>query len=174
VTQRIADFINSAWQRAGFGGVPIEIVGVDLNQSRIENAKKLTESPHPDITLSFEVGDVTDGLQFNDEYFDYVVVTGVFEALDDLLFQTFMQEIKRLAWGGVYVHEPIESPGGYPRPDIADEFTSAGFSVERYEKVFKEPFTETGTNDPLEIWPNLINQVLFATKDENQPFENRW
>jgi SAM-dependent methyltransferase len=175
VTQRIADFVAGRWRQSGYDGAPLEIVGVDLNESRIRNARKLTNSPHSKITLSFQTGDVTRGLDFENEYFDHVISTGVIEVFEGSLFEQFLDEVYRLTWDSLYLQDVLdEFPGSHVRPELDERLESAGFRIDRQEKVLQEPFVESGTKDPLHIWPMLLNQILVARKDDSGPYEDRW
>lgn len=166
VTQRIADFIIKTWKDQGYKGHKIEIYGYDLNASRIKNAQQLCTSSHPDITFHFEVCDVVGkGIQQADQFFDYVAVTGVFEILEDKPADIFMKETCRVAAKGVYVEDLAdEFPGGYPRETFHAWFEKYGLSLEHHHWVFTEPFVVEGSMDPMKLWPNLKDQVMFAVR----------
>jgi SAM-dependent methyltransferase len=175
VTQRIAEYITGQWQQTGHDGTPVEIIGIDLNKSRVENARRLTKSPHKKITLSFEVGDASKGLEFESNYFDYVVSTGVMEILPDDIFEEVINEISRLSAYGVYIEDLIDKyPGGYPREELGSILENYNFNIQEQHKVFQEPFVKEGTKDPLEIWPMCVVQILFAERDAPITHENRW
>jgi len=162
-TQRVADFVAGRWQATGYDGFPLEIVGVDLSASRVENARRHASSPHEQITLRFEQGDLLDGLDYADDFFEYSLAMGVFEVLDEGI-EAAVDEVTRLTARGLYVRDILESyPGLVPRPDLPATLEGVGFDVEARHRVFEEPFTESGTEDPLAIWPMNVHQVLFAS-----------
>lgn len=175
VTQRVADHIAASWMQAGYDGFPMEIVGIDLNASRIRNARRHTKSPHEKITLRFEESDVLAGLGFEDHFFDYTLLVGLLEIMDDARFSTVLEESSRLTARGMYVRDVLEDyPGLHPRPDLPSKLTEYGFTVESHNHVFEEPFTEEGSEDPLEVWPMNVNQVAFAVRDEPIPPASRY
>jgi SAM-dependent methyltransferase len=175
LTQRIADHVASCWLRAGHDGFPMEVVGVDLSESRVRNARRHADSPHGKITLRFEQGDALTGLAYEDQFFDYAVLAGLLEVLDDDQCSTVLDEVDRLTARGIYVRDVLEDhPGLTPRPDLPAELSERGYTVASRERVFEEPFVEEGTEDPLAVWPMNVNQVLFATRDDPVPPEERY
>ena len=69
--------------------VKIHIVGIDLNFSRVENAKKLVHTNNENITFEFHQGDfVGDNLNYSENYFDFSLATGVFEILNNNQFES--------------------------------------------------------------------------------------
>jgi len=179
VTQRVADYTAGCWKQADYDGFPVEIVGVDLSKSRIENAKKLCSSPHPKISFLFETGDsVEEGLQFEENYFDYALATGVLEIMEDDFARRTVDELSRVVTRGIYVEDLLdEYPGGFPRPNLPELFEENGFDLTRHEKAFSEPFAEEGTLDPMDIWPTLLVQLFFVEYPEEESptdqYENR-
>jgi SAM-dependent methyltransferase len=173
--QRIAEYIQGCWMKSSFCGHPMEIVGVDLNEQRIRNSKKLCQTPNENITLSFERGDVIEGLDYADNFFDYVTIPSVLEILPDSQAEVFLNEAARLATKGIYVFDMLdEHPGGHPRENLPELLAERGFpSVERH-KVFSQPFTEEGSSDPLEVWPINVGQVIFAESDSKQKPSDKW
>ena len=175
LTQRIADHVAGAWLRAGYGGFPLEVVGVDLNESRIRNARTHVQSPHEKITTRFERGDVIDGLRYEDDFFDYAVMNGFFELFDDDTIDQVLDEVARLTARGWYVRDVLENyPGMHPRPDLDEMLTDRGFTVRSTHRVMKEPFCEEGTTDPLGVWPMDLNQVVVADVDAVVPPAERY
>jgi SAM-dependent methyltransferase len=175
LTQRVAEHVAGSWQRAGYDGFPLEVVGVDLSDSRVGNARRHASSPHPKITLRFEQGDALAGLDYEDHFFDFVLLAGLLEVLDDDQAATALDETKRLTARGVYVRDMLESyPGITPRPELPSLLEKRGFCVEARHRVFEEPFVEEGTEDPLAIWPMNVNQVLFAQRPEPVPAVERY
>ena len=164
VTQRMADFIVKCWNEQGYKGHRIDITGYDLNPSRIENAKMHCRSPHPEIHFHFDVCDaIGKGIPHSDKHFDYATTTGVFEILEDEPANIFMKEICRVTSKGIYVEDLAdEYPGGYPRENFEVLFSSYGYTLAKHHWVFTEPFTLEGSLDPMLLWPNLKDQVMFA------------
>lgn len=174
-TQRIAEFIAGRWASAGVDGFPMEIVGVDFNESRIDNARRHAASPHDKLTLRFHQADAVDGTDFTDDYFDYTAMMGLLEVLDDAAFDSVLAEVERLTAKGVYVRDLLdEYPGLHPRPELPTILTERDFEVADRRKVFEEPFVEEGTSDPLEVWPMNVHQVVFAETDSTVPPEDRY
>lgn len=166
VTQRIADYIAGCWKKNNYKGHKLQIVGYDLNPSRIVNAKALCQSPHPDISFDFGVCDVVGkGIPHEDRYFDYSSTTGVFEILEDKPAEAFLAEICRVTDKGVYVEDLAdEYPGGYPRENFEDLFLKNGFKMEKHHWVMTEPFVDNGSLDPAKLWPNMKDQIMFAVR----------
>ena len=175
VTQRIADFIAGRWQQINYDGFPLEIVGIDLNSVRIDNARRLTNSPHPKITMTFETGNAADGLSYPNNYFDYVVSTGVIEILNDDLATAVLDEITRVAARGIYIEDLLdEFPGGYPREELPDMLADRGFNTRERHKMFQQPFSEEDSTDPLKIWPILVVQALYAEANNPTPPQDQY
>lgn len=164
VAQRVADHIAACWAKTGYAGHEVEIVGYDLNASRIENARELCRSPHPSIRFSFADRDVVfDGVDEAEKSFDHVLCTGVLEILADEPAGRMIDEMCRLARRGVYVEDLADRyPGGFPRDDLAEQLSLRGFRTVCHLHVLTEPFAAEGSRDPLQLWPILKDQVLFA------------
>lgn len=163
--QRIADHIADRWREAGSDGHAIELVGVDLNERRIENAGKLCQPPHEKITFDFQAVDaVTGKVPFEDKSFTYAVNTGVFEILDDEQAANMMGEICRVTQKGLYLEDlNDEGPGGFRRDDFNPLLKPHGFKVETRHWMFTEPFVLEGSKDPFSSTPIMRVQVFFAT-----------
>ena len=175
LTQRVADHVAATWLQTGYDGFPIEIVGVDLNESRIENAQAHTRSPHDHITLRFEQADVLDGLAYEDDFFDYTVMNGFIEMFNDDRINDVLTEVTRLTVRGCYIRDILDDyPGMCQRPDLDSLLSRRGFSIQERHRVLKEPFVEEGTMDPLSVWPMDLNQVLFARADSVTPPDERY
>ncbi len=175
LTQRVADHVAASWMRAGYEGFPLEVVGVDLNDSRIENARAHTRTPHDRISMRFETADVLETLAYGDDYFDYAVMNGFLEMFDDSRIDDVLTEVTRLIARGCYVRDVLdEYPGMYPRPELDGLLKRHGFTVETRHEVLKEPFVEEGTTDPLAVWPMDLNQVVFARADSVTAPEKRY
>lgn len=166
VTQRVADHIAAEWKKKNYDGHPIEVVGIDLNESRVLNARRLVKSPHPKITMRFQVGDaVTAPLDFADGYFAYVLNTGVLEILEEGPAMKMLDEMVRLSSKGIFIEDLLDHyPGGYPRIDLPDRIKARGFSNVDRHIVFTEPFTVSGSLDPMQLWPLQKDQVIFAQR----------
>jgi|GEM_PF-1467242 len=164
VTQRMADYIAACWRQQGHKGHKLEIVGYDLNESRIKNAQLHCRSPHPDISFEFATCDaIGKGIPRADKYFDYAATTGVFEILEHEPADKFMAEICRVTSKGIYVEDLAdEYPGGYPRDNFETMFGKYGFTLAKHHWILTEPFVKEGTLDPMKLWPNLKDQVMFA------------
>ena len=166
VTQRIADWIAARWSERGYDGHELEILGVDLNRSRVENAENLVVSPHPLITIRFAVSDsAKSSNEFADRSFDYVACTGVIEILDDSDAASILDELCRLADRGIYLEDLAEYyPGGYPRENLPELLEQRGFRIDRREIVLTEPFVVEGSLDPLRLWPIIRDVNIFAER----------
>lgn len=162
-TQRVAEFVAGRWQAAGYDGSPLEIVGVDLSDSRVENARRHAQSPHEDITLRFEEGDLSEGLDYGVDHFDHSLAMGLFEVLDER-FDAVLDELSRVTTKGLYVRDILDDyPGLTSRPSLPSILVDRGFHIESRHRLFEEPFAESGTEDPLAIWPMNVHQMLFAS-----------
>lgn len=166
VTQRVVEHIVGVWKAQGHDGHEIEVVGVDLNESRVRNAQALTQSPHEAITMRFETGDaVGEKLAYEDDAFDYVLNTGVLEILEDGPADAMLDEMARLASRGIYIEDLYdEYPGGYPRDDLSERLADRGFGDITRHVVLTEPFVVEGSRDPMQLWPILKDQVIFAAR----------
>jgi SAM-dependent methyltransferase len=164
VTQRVMDHIAAVWAKKGYAGHDVEVVGIDLNESRVENARGLVVSPHPRIRASFATGDaVKEQLPYRAQHFDYVLNTGVLEILEDAPAEKMLDEIGRLAAKGVYIEDIVDHyPGGYPREHLPSWLNARGFMEVKRFFEFSEPFALEGSLDPLQLWPIIREQVLFA------------
>ena len=165
VTQNVADFIAKCWKKDGYSGHEVEILGIDLSPSRIQNAQNFCSSPHEKIELKFKTGDAArEALNYPDQSFDYALSTGVFEILEDHDADESMDNLTRLTKCGVYFEDIADQyPGGFPR-DLEPMVNKYGFQVVDKACVFKEPFTLENTLDPLELWPILKIQLVFAER----------
>lgn len=165
VTQRMIDFIITQWEERGYEGHALEVVGLDLNPSRIMNAKEHVRANHPKISVSFDVCDaIGGGIPYEDQYFDYSATSGVLEILEDEPAAKYSQELARVTKNGIYIEDLYdEYPGGYPRDDLESLFKPDFTLLERHI-ILTEPFVEEGTLDPMELWPVLKDQVLFLER----------
>ena len=164
--QRLIDFIDNYWKKNNISGQKIHITGIDLNFSRIENAKKLVKSNNKNITFEFHQGSfVGDTINFPDQYFDSSLVTGVFEILDDAQFEYAMNEITRVTSFGIYIEDLFEKfPGGYPRDTLGKSLYEREFLTQQRHIIMSEPFSEESLQDPRKLWPNLLDQNIWAER----------
>ncbi len=163
--QRLADFAKSRWDAQGVKGRKLHIVGIDLNQSRIDNAMELVKSPSPDITFEFRQGDLMAGLSFADGAYDFGLITGVLEILEDELNDKFVAESCRVVKRGIYIEDLFEEfPGGYPRDNLDVLFAKHGFVQKERHVVLSEPFDVDKLRDPMKLWPMLLDQNLWLER----------
>ena len=167
VTQRVVEAIEAEW--GGTGQVhPIEVVGIDLNQSRIENAQRLCSSSVDQIQLRFMAFDVVEGIPFSEQYFDYALCTGVLEILSDQAASALVENLCRVVKKGIYVEDLSDKyPGGFPRNNLDDLFRPHGFSVVEHHWQLTEPFSLFAIPDPCYkemTWPIQKVQVLWIER----------
>ena len=162
--QRLIEFVEACWELEGISDRKLHIVGLDLNESRVENAQKLVVCNNPDISVEFHVGDlVNTGLDYKDRYFNYSLCCGVLEILDDEQFSAFMDEMTRVTSQGIYVEDLFERfPGGFPRDTLGKELHHRGFGVTQRHVVLSEPFSIEKLQDPKKLWPMLLVQNIWA------------
>lgn len=148
VTSRVADFVEERWAQTG-GGHPLEITGLDLNRSRVESAARFCVSKRPEISFRFDDADCVTRIPYPDRHFDYALVTGVLETLDDASASSMASELCRTTAKGVYIEDLADKfPGGYPHRSLDELFAPHGMRVTGECKVFTEPFSLAGMPDP--------------------------
>lgn len=164
--QRLVDFTVDYWKDNNITDKTLHIVGVDLNQSRIDNAKKLVESPTDKISFEWHQGDaVSNKLNYEDKSFDYALCTGVFEILEDEPCEKLMAEFCRVTKTGLYIEDLFERfPGGYPRDDLDKMMAKHGFATEDRKVILSEPFSVDKVKDPKKLWPIMLDQNLWAVR----------
>ena len=164
VTQRMAEWIARRWKASG-GGQPLEIVGIDLSESRIGNARRLCVPPDPRIRFTFLAADVTAGLPYPERYFDYGVCSGVFEILDDISAAKFANALCDSVEKGIHIEDLLDRyPGGFPREDLGGLLRPNGFRVTLRSVVLTEPFSLSTEPDLCHLWPILRDQNLWADR----------
>lgn len=164
--QRLIDFTHARWQAQGVKGRKLHIVGIDLNQSRVDNANELVSSPDPAITFEFRAGDLVGGLGGPDKAYDFGLITGVLEILEDELYAKFIAESCRVVRKGVYIEDLFEEfPGGYPRDNLHEEFEKHGFAQKLRHVVLSEPFDVDRLRDPMKLWPMLLDQNVWLERN---------
>lgn len=148
VTSRVADFVEECWEHSG-AGHSLEITGLDLNRSRMESAARFCGSSRPEISFSFAAADCVTHIPFPDGHFDYALVTGVLETLDDTSASSMAAELCRTTRKGVYIEDLADKfPGGYPHRSLDGLFAPHGMRVTGERKVFTEPFSMWNMPDP--------------------------
>jgi ubiquinone/menaquinone biosynthesis C-methylase UbiE len=169
VTQRVVDAIEKEWSRDTNLIHKIEIVGIDLNASRVGNAKNLCSSKFKEITFNFLSVDAGQNIPFPERYFDYALCTGVLEILADKPAQTLIKNLCRVVSKAIYVEDLADRyPGGYPRPDLNCLFSPNEFRVKERHLELNEPFSLFHIPDPCwkEMkWSVQKIQVLWAERE---------
>lgn len=162
--QRLIDFIEDFWKKNEINDVTVEIVGVDLNHSRIRNAENHVACENPRIKFSFQQGDAIGApLPFADKNFDFSLCCGVFEILNDDQFNAFLREMTRITSKGLYIEDLFERfPGGFPRDSLGKSLLENSFLVKERHVILSEPFSTTELQDPKKLWPVLLDQNLWA------------
>ena len=165
--QRLINFTNQFWIKNNIQDKELHIIGIDLNHSRISNAKNLVTSNNKKITFEFQQGDFVGGkLNFANESFKYSLITGVFEILDDNQFELALNEITRITKKGLYIEDLFEKfPGGYPRDTLGKSLYERGFITKQRHIIMSEPFSEKELQDPKRLWPNLLDQNIWAERN---------
>jgi ubiquinone/menaquinone biosynthesis C-methylase UbiE len=166
IVQRLIDFIDDYWNKHKIENRKLHIIGVDLNESRIENAKKHVHSKNPNISFEFFTWDVVgEGLKYSKGHFDYSITTGVLEILDDASCEKFLDEICRTTSKGIHIEDLFEKfPGGYPRDNIGELLEKREFKVKKRHVILSEPFDVDRLQDPLKLWPIMLDQNIWAEK----------
>jgi SAM-dependent methyltransferase len=165
-TQRVVDHVARVRREQVGSSEPLEIHGLDLNPSRIANARTHVRAADSNVRLHFEVRDVAgDGLPYPDAHFDHALTTGVLEILEDEPFRRFLSELCRVTKHGIFIEDLAEAfPGGHPRDDLGARLAERSFRVVQSHRVLQEPFVREGSLDPLRLWPALKVHVLFAER----------
>jgi ubiquinone/menaquinone biosynthesis C-methylase UbiE len=162
--QRLVDFVIQYWTVNSIKDKTLEIVGVDLNTSRVENAKSYVTSSHPSISCNFYQWDIIrKPLEVPDDHYDFSLCCGVLEILDDNQFEKFLKEMCRVTSSSIFIEDLYERfPGGYPRDDLGKHLARNGFFVTEKKVVMSEPFSKEELQDPKKIWPNFLDQIIWA------------
>jgi hypothetical protein len=86
-----------------------------------------------------------------------------------------LDELTRLTTHSVYVRDLLDDyPGLTPRPALDDHLATRGFAVDERHRLFEEPFVESGSRDPLAIWPMNVHQLLVATATDPPEHDERY
>ncbi|CAG8555295.1 224_t:CDS:2, partial [Ambispora gerdemannii] len=99
-----------------------QVFGIDINASFPTLIKPLNSH--------FIVGDVTEGLPWEDNYFDFIWIRYLFCAIKDTDWQNLYHEIKRvLKPGGILEHHVMGLVAVNPGPNFKEcqKYTEAGF-----------------------------------------------
>ncbi len=166
--QRLIDFIEKESKLRNIQNKKYHIIGLDLNESRIENAKKYVKSNNPNITFEFHIADISGkGLRYDNNYFNFGIITGVIEYIENSIVGYFLDEICRTVSTGIYFHGTCEKfPGCIPRNNIDELLSNRGFKVKKKHKIFSEPFNEDKLQDPMKIWPIILNQNVWSEQNK--------
>lgn len=158
--QQLIEFCQKFWNQHPSNDATVEIIGLDLNPSRIENARNLVHSSSERISVEFEVSDLT---QSNiNAGVDYAMICGVLEILEPETLDAFIKQVCGCVSRGIYIEDLFEQfPGGYPNDKIGRSFVKYGFQTMMREVVMTEPFSETELQDPIRLWPCHIDQNLW-------------
>jgi len=165
--QRLVQWVDKKWSENGVADRKVNIFGIDFNESRLENAKNLISNSKSNISIHFEKGDIIGkGLAYDDNHFDFGMITGVLEILEDEPCEKFIKEVCRVTRKGMFVEDLLEKfPGEYPREDLSEIFLKHGFQTKQKHLVFSEPFDLDRTRDPMKLWPVMLDQNLWLEKN---------
>jgi len=165
--QRLIDFVDKFWTEKDIQDKKIHIVGLDLNESRVENAKKYVKSKNPKITFEFHQADISgEGLNYKDKHFDFGIITGVIEILEESILDYFMDEICRTISNGIYIEDLFEKfPGGIPRDNIDVLLSKRNFQMKKRHVILSEPFDVDKLQDPMKLWPIMLDQNIWAEQN---------
>jgi SAM-dependent methyltransferase len=168
VTQRVAEAIEREWDAGRSPVHPIEIVGLDLSESRIENSKNLCKTKYKELTFNFQAQDLVTRIEYPDNYFDYSLCTGVLEILDDTAAHNLVANLCRVTKKAIYIEDLYDRfPGGHPREDMDALFKPYGFKVVERHFQLTEPFSLFKIPDPCSqdmSWPVQMDQVFWAER----------
>jgi|MDSW01.1.fsa_nt_gb ubiquinone/menaquinone biosynthesis C-methylase UbiE len=166
VVQRLANYVHSYWESNNISGLELSIIGIDLNESRVQNAVNLVRSPSKLINIEFHQGNVIgEKLEFCDHFFDFGLTCGVLEILDDNQCNRFLDELSRIVKRGIYIEDLFEKfPGGFPRDYLGRLLLERDFIVRKKHVLLSEPFNTKELQDPKKLWPVLLDQNLWAEK----------
>jgi len=165
ITQNLIDFIIK-YQKKNKIKKKINIIGVDINKSRIENAKKFVYSSASNIKVNFIAKDlINDKLTIKNNFFNYCLCVGVFEILNDKNLLKLLTNLKKIVKKGIYIEDLFEKfPGGWPRDNLGHLLLQNNFLVKKRYVIFTEPFNKNKLSCPKKIWPIIIDQNIFAEK----------
>ncbi len=163
ITQNLINFISKRSKKK----VKINIYGIDINASRINNCKKLVKTKAKNISLKFIVDDLTkkNYSRFKKNFFDYCICVGVLEILTEDKLNVFLKNLSKIVKKGLYIEDVAETfPGGWPRFNLGYYLLKSGFKIKKRHLIFTEPFKKNKLSDPKKIWPIILDQNIWAEK----------
>lgn len=120
--------------------------GVDLNLTRVENARKYLpiffNYYKNCINFILEEGDLTN-LKFQDNAFDFTFIPSVLEAVPETDVDNVISEICRVSKNYIFITDPYDQyPLGYPRSEkeLSKYFIKYGFKLEFFEYKITDTF----------------------------------
>ena len=167
VTQNLIDYIISYWKKNKLKEKEINIYGLDINKSRIENCKKLVKSKSNKIKTVFLVDNIVkrNFKRFKKNFFNYCLCSGVLEILSEKNIEIFLSKISKIVSKGIYIEDLFETfPGGWSRDNLGYYLLKKKFHVKKRYVVFSEPFNKFRLTDPKKIWPINLDQNIWAEK----------
>ena len=163
ITQNLIDFISKKSKKK----ITINIYGIDINSSRIDNCKKLVKTKNSNIKLNFIVDDLAkkNYSRFKKNFFDYCICVGVLEILTEDKLNIFFKNLSKIVKKGIYIEDVAETfPGGWPRHNLGYYLLKYGFKIKKRHLLFTEPFKKKSLSDPKKIWPIILEQNIWAEK----------
>ncbi len=163
ITQNLIEYISKNSKR----DVQINIYGIDINASRINNCKKLVKAKAKNIKLNFIVDDLAkkNYSRFRKNFFDYCICVGVLEILTEEKLNIFLKNLSKIVRKGLYIEDVAETfPGGWPRHNLGYYLLKHNFNIKKRHLIFSEPFKKKKLSDPKKIWPIILDQNIWAEK----------
>ena len=163
ITQNLIEYISKKSKRE----VKINIYGIDINASRINNCKKLVKAKAKNIKLNFIVDDLAkkNYSRFKKNFFDYCICVGVLEILTEEKLNVFLKNLSKIVSKGLYIEDVAETfPGGWPRHNLGYYLLKYQFKIKKRHLIFSEPFKKNRLSDPKKIWPIILDQNIWAEK----------
>jgi SAM-dependent methyltransferase len=164
VIQNLIDYVIHFWKVKKIKPKKIKIIGIDLNQSRVNNAKKFVRSKSSYIEVKFLVEDLTRKKfnLFENKFFDYCICAAFMEMLDDKQFENLLNNIKKLVRKGLYIQNLVDNfPGGFPRQNLSLNLMKIGFKIKKKFKIFSQPFSRNKLIKPI-ISAILVHENIYA------------
>ena len=104
-------------------------------------------------------------LKFENNYFDFGIITGVIEILENDVLDFFLDEVCRTISNGMYIEDLFEKfPGGIPRDNIDKLLEKRGVHMKERYVILSEPFDVDKLQDPMKLWPIMLDQNIWAEK----------
>jgi ubiquinone/menaquinone biosynthesis C-methylase UbiE len=117
----------------------ITYTGVDLNITRVENARKYLpiffNYYKSIVNFILEEGDLTN-LKFKDDSFDFTFIPSVLERVSEKEIDAIIREICRVSKNYIFITDFYDQyPLGYPRSEkeLSKYFNKYGFKIEFFE-----------------------------------------